>query len=158
MFSTHAFYGYRTLTTNEQLEATAAIEWLLKKHIKPRGIAFLRTEQIDRELMAIRIEREFKLFTFERVIGYKGTPLGSYIEDTFPDLKSRDWLFPTSVWLGKNPSYGFHVHADLVEKFAENRHKKLLISHKQHANIRVTAIKSNITKQKQVGRRTALRA
>ena len=158
MFSTHAYHGYRILTPNEQLEATAAIKWLLKLHIKPQQIALMQTDQIDRELHTIKIEREFRWFTLERVIGYQGTPLGSYLDSTFPNLKSRDWLFPTSAWLGKNPSYGFHVHADLVEKFAENRHKKLLISHKQHANIRVTAIKSNITKQKQVGRRTALRA
>lgn len=158
MFNKHAYHGYRTLTEQEQKDAEQAIAWLLKKHVKPRAIALLTTKELDRELNAIMIEKELKRVTLVRVLSYKGSPLEHYINNTFPNLKSRDWLFPASAWLGKKPSYGFHVKIEGVENLAKNRAKKLLYFRRRRVIISVSTKKSNITNQQMVGRRIALRA
>lgn len=153
MFKQTNTYFYRTLTKTEQESMEAAILWLAKHHVKPHQIAFLTRDNIDRELNAIAIIIPGKRFTIVRKIGYQGTAMERYLTDTFPGLKSRDWLFPTSVWTGVRPSFGFHVRVEGVENFVKQNRKMVLNKLRQYSIIEVSIKGLHIQNQQTVGRR-----
>ena len=153
MFSETNTYFYRTLTKTEQESAESAIRWLVRQHLKARQIALLKVENLDREGKAVEIAYEFKRLTVLRRIGYKGTALDDYLANTFPHLKSRDWLFPTSVYRGRGASFGFHVHVDRVENFIKNDRKKVLYILKKYSKIELSTKGLHIQNQQMVGRR-----
>lgn len=152
MFKETNTYFYRTLTKTEQKFMKEAVLWLAKHHVKPAQIVYLKVPDIDREAKAIKITTHHKRFMVVRKIGYQGTAMEKYIE-LFPTLKSRDWLFPTSVWTGARPSYGFHISLEGTEAFIKDHRKKVLNKLKQYSIIELSIKGLHIQNQQLVGRR-----
>ena len=158
MYNKNALTGYRRLTIEEAEAAEKAIIWLASKRLKAENIALLTDRTLDRESKILYVKIETKHVIYYRKIRYQDSPLDTYLTGVLPRLKVERWLFPNKGWTGRKPSFGFHVHAEDVEKFLQNRSKKLLILHKLNATIETSTKKSNIQKQILVGRRIALRA
>lgn len=158
MFNGHIHHGYRKLTENEATSATMAIEWLTKQRLKPHTIALLTERNLDREGKCLYVRIETKHLIWFRKIHYGGTPLDFYMTEVLPCLKVKTWLFPNQGWTGRNPSFGFHIHAELVENYIQNRRQKLLTLRKRNDTIETSTTKWHIQNKIMVGRRTALRA
>ena len=158
MYNHHAFHGYRTLTIEEQAIAEQAVLWLAKKRLKPKDIARLTDQNLDRESKLLCIAIEKGRLMFFRRINYAGTIFDQYLTEVLPYLKVQMWLFPNRGWTGRKPSFGFHIHAEDVTRFVENHAKKLLHFNAKFVTIKPSTKKAYIQKQIQVGRRIALRA
>ena len=158
MFNGHIHHGYRKLTENEASSATMAIEWLARQRLKPHTIALLTERNLDREGKCLYVRIETKRLIWFRKIHYAGTPLDLYMTEVLPCLKVKNWLFPNQGWTGRAPSFGFHVHTELVENYLQKHTKWVLISLKRYSKIEASTKETHIEKQIMVGRRIALRA
>ena len=151
-------YGYRKLTTQEKELAERAIDWLADKHLKANHIALLTNRNIDRESKTVNIAIEKGRLVFFRRINYAGSDFERYLTEVLPCLRVERWIFPNQGWPGAKPSFGFHIHTQELEEYLEIHAKRVLLLKKRCGNIEITATKSHIQKQQQVGRRIALRA
>lgn len=158
MYNCQLYLNYRELTANEQKAAENAILWLSRHRLGAHTIALLSERSLDRESKTLYVTIETKHIVFYRKIRYQGSPLDYYLDKVLPELKVERWLFPRQAWVGRKPSFGFHVRDYDVEDFLQKQSKKLLIYRKLHDNIEVSANKTHIQKQIMVGRRIALRA
>lgn len=154
----HQLMGYRKLTVEEQKTAVKAINWLLTKRLRPHEIALLSERNIDREAKYLNVRVEKGRLVFLRKIRYEGSDLDTYLTEVLPCLKVEKWLFPNQGWTGVKPSFGFHIHIDEVEQYADNRRRMPLTFQKGYGKLEVSTKESNIQKQIMVGRRIALRA
>lgn len=157
MFDNYVHHNYRKLTEYEADKATKAIEWLASKRLNAERIALLTDRYLDREAKVLYIKIETKHLVWYRKIRYKGTALDLYLTEVLPYLKIQRWLFPGTAWGGRSPSFGFHIQAESVQRYLENRSKMVLIKKLECGSIEVSTKKTHIQNQQLVGRRLALR-
>lgn len=158
MFNGHIHPGYRKLTKEEAESAEQAVLWLANQHLKARTIALLTDKNLERESKVLRVAIETKRLVWFRKIRYAGSPFDAYLTETLPCLKVKNWLFPNQGWTGRAPSFGFHVHTEIVENYLQNHAKWVLISLKRYSKIEASTKETHIEIQTMVGRRIALRA
>lgn len=158
MFNNYVHHGFRQLSEREQASAERAVEWLANKRLKPHEIALLSERNIDRAGKMIEIYVERGQFIIRRRIRYGGSDFESYLTDTLPCLLVQRWIFPSLAWMGKKPTFGFHIRSENVEKYLQRHKKNMLICRKQYSKIEVSASRMHLKTQIMVGRRIALRA
>lgn len=144
MINNWVLLGYRELNKQEQGKVELAIDWLRKKHIRPKTIALITLDQLDREGKIISFEKGSKFVTFSRNISYAGTPFDLYLTEVFPVIKSKKFVFTRWAWTGRRDQLGSHIPVAKVEEIIENRDKRLLTKTPVFATMRIAKVSLHI--------------